>query len=220
MSSKSIFLDQPVYDYLRDVSLREPEVMTALRDETAGLEMAVMQIAPEQGQFMTMLVKLLNVRNAIEVGTFTGYSALAIAMGLPDDGRLLACDISEEWTGIGRKYWQRAEQDHKIDLRLAPALETLDALLKDGKAGQFEFSFIDADKENYLNYYERCLKLLRSGGLIVVDNVLWGGSVADAENQTPETCAIREFNAFVKTDARVDISMIPVGDGLTLLRKK
>lgn len=219
MSSKTIFLNQSVYDYLTAASLREPEVMTALRHETAELEMAVMQIAPEQGQFMTLLVQLLGVRHAIEVGTFTGYSALAIAMGLPDDGRLLACDVSQEWTDMGRKYWQRAGQAHKIDLRLAPALETLDALLADGKAGQFDFAFIDADKENYLNYYERCLQLLRPGGLIVVDNVLWGGSVADPENQKPDTCSIREFNLFVKTDARVDISMIPVGDGLTLIRK-
>ncbi len=220
MSSKTIFLNQAVYDYLCDVSLHESEVMTALRKETAELEMAVMQIAPEQGQFMTLLVQLLGVRNAIEIGTFTGYSALAIAMGLPDDGCLLACDVSQEWTAIGRKYWQRAGQAHKINLRLAPALETLNALLADGKAGEFDFAFIDADKENYRNYYERCLQLLRPGGLIVVDNVLWGGSVADSENKKPDTCAIREFNLFVKSDARVDISMIPMGDGLSLIRKK
>ena len=220
MSSKTIFLNQPIYDYLCDVSLREPEVMRLLRHETAELEMAVMQIAPEQGQFMTLLVQLLGVRKAIEVGSFTGYSALAIAMGLPEDGRLIACDISEEWTAIGKRYWQLAGQADKIDLRLAPAIETLDALLNNDQAGEFDFAFIDADKQNYLNYYERCLQLLRSGGLIVVDNVLWGGSVVDVENQTPDTCAIRDFNLFVKNDVRIDISMIPVGDGLSLIRKK
>ncbi len=220
MSSKTIFLDQLTYDYLCDVSLREPEVMAALRDETAGLEMAVMQVAPEQGQLMTLLVRLLGARKAIEIGTFTGYSALAIAMALPDDGCLIACDVSQKWTAIARKYWQRAGQAHKINLCLAPALETLDALLQDGKEGQFDFVFIDADKENYLNYYQRCLQLLRPGGLIVVDNVLWGGSVADPENKTPATTAIRKFNLCVKNDARIDISMIPVGDGLSLIRKK
>ncbi len=220
MSAKTIFLNQPVYDYLRDVSLRESEIMTALRNETAGLEMAIMQIAPEQGQFMTLLMQLLGVRKAIEVGTFTGYSALAIAMGLPEDGRLIACDISDEWTTIGKRYWQLAGQSDKIDLRLAPAIETLDGLLNNGQAGEFDFAFIDADKQNYLNYYERCLQLLRPGGLIMVDNVLWDGSVADPENQKPDTCAIREFNSFIKSDVRIDISMIPVGDGLTLIRKK
>ena len=220
MSSKTIFLNQSIYDYLCDVSLREPEVMAALRHETARLEMAVMQIAPEQGQFMTLLVQLLGVRKAIEIGTFTGYSALAIANGLPEDGRLIACDISEAWTTIGKRYWQLAGQADKIDLRLAPAIETLNALLSDGQAGSFDFAFIDADKENYLNYYERCLQLLRPGGLIVVDNVLWGGSVVDAENQKSDTCAIRDFNLFVKNDARVDLSLIPVGDGLSLIRKR
>jgi len=220
VSAKTIFLDQPVYDYLRDVSLRESEVMLALRHETAELEMAMMQIAPEQGQFMTLLVQLLGVRRAIEVGTFTGYSALAIAMGLPEDGCLIACDISDEWTAIGKRYWRLAGQADKIELRLAPAIETLDGLLNDGQAGEFDFAFIDADKESYLNYYERCLQLLRPGGLIVVDNVLWDGSVAEPENQKPDTCAIREFNLFVKHDTRIDISMIPVGDGLSLIRKR
>lgn len=220
MSAKTIFLDQPVYDYLRDVSLRESEVMLALRHETAELEMAMMQIAPEQGQFMTLLVQLLGVRRAIEVGTFTGYSALAIAMGLPEDGCLIACDISDEWTAIGKRYWRLAGQTDKIELRLAPAIETLDGLLNDGQAGKFDFAFIDADKESYLSYYERCLQLLRPGGLIVVDNVLWDGSVAEPENQKPDTCAIREFNLFVKHDTRIDISMIPVGDGLSLIRKR
>jgi len=220
LSSKTIFLNQPIYDYLCDVSLREQEVMRLLRHETAELEMAVMQIAPEQGQFMTLLVQLLGVRKAIEVGTFTGYSALAIAMGLPEDGSLIACDISDEWTAIGKRYWQLAGQSDKINLRLAPAIETLDDLLNNDQAGEFDFAFIDADKQNYLNYFERCLQLLRPGGLIVMDNVLWGGSVVDVENQKPDTCAIRDFNLFVKNDARIDISMIPVGDGLSLIRKK
>lgn len=220
MSAKTIFLNQPIYDYLRDVSLRESELMTALRHETAELEMAMMQIAPEQGQFMTLLVQLLSVGKAIEVGTFTGYSALAIAMGLPADGRLIACDISDEWTAIGKRYWRLAGLADKIDLRLAPAIETLDDLLNNAQAGEFDFAFIDADKQNYLNYYERCLQLLCPGGLIVVDNVLWDGSVVDPENQKPDTCAIRDFNLFVKSDQRVDISMIPLGDGLSLIRKK
>ncbi len=219
MSAKTIFLNQPVYDYLRDVSLRESELMRLLRHETAELEMSMMQIAPEQGQFMTLLVRLLGVRRAIEIGTFTGYSALAIAMGLPEDGCLIACDISDEWTAIGKRYWQLADQADKIDLRLAPAIETLDGLLSNGQAGEFDFVFIDADKENYLNYYGRSLQLLRPGGLILVDNVLWDGSVADPENQKSDTCAIRDFNLFVKSDTRVDISMIPVGDGLSLIRR-
>ncbi len=220
MASSTLFLNQPIYDYLCSVSVRESELFSALRKETAQLEMAVMQITPEQGQFMTLLTRLIGARRAIEIGTFTGYSALSITIGLPDDGKLIACDISDEWTRIGKPYWQQAGQADKIDLRLAPALKTLDDLLSSGQAEAFDLAFIDADKVNYLNYYERCFRLLRPGGLIMVDNVLWGGSVVDETNQNPDTCAIREFNQFVHQDARVEISLVPIGDGLTLVRKK
>ena len=220
MSNRTLSIDDRTYDYLCDVSINEPDLLRQLREETAQLEYSVMQISPEQGQFMSLLIKMMAAKRAIEIGTFTGYSALAIAMGLPEDGCLIACDISEEWTAIGKRYWQLAGQADKIDLRLAPAIETLDGLLNYGQAGEFDFAFIDADKQNYLNYYERCLQLLRPGGLIVVDNVLWDGSVADPENQKPDTCSIREFNSFVKSDARIDLSMIPVGDGLSLIGKK
>lgn len=220
MSSTTLFLNQSIYEYMCAISLHEPEVMTELRSETAPLEYAVMQITPEQGQFMTLLTRLVGARRAIEIGTFTGYSTLAIAMGLPDDGQVIACDISEEWTSIGKRYWRQAGLANKIDLRLAPALETLDALVASGETASFDLAFIDADKQSQLSYYERCLELLRPGGLIMVDNVLWGGSVVDDSNQTPETCAIREFNDFLHQDQRVDISLVPIGDGLTLARKR
>lgn len=220
MSTSTLFLTDPVYDYMRQNSLREPELLAQLREETATQELAVMQITPEQGQFMTLLTQLCGVRRAIEVGTFTGYSALCIAMGLPEDGELIACDISEEWTSIGKRYWQQAAMDQKIDLRLAPAVDTLDQLIAAGCSGEFDLAFIDADKQNYQNYYERCLKLLRSGGLIMVDNVFWGGSVADESDQEADTRAIRELNAILKKDDRIDLSMVPIGDGLTLARKR
>lgn len=205
---------------MRQNSLREPELLAQLREETATQELAVMQITPEQGQFMTLLTQLCGVKRAIEVGTFTGYSALCIAMGLPEDGELIACDISEEWTSIGKRYWQQAAMDQKIDLRLAPAVDTLDQLIAAGCSGEFDLAFIDADKQNYQNYYEQCLKLLRSGGLIMVDNVFWGGSVADESDQEADTRAIRELNAILKKDDRIDLSMVPIGDGLTLARKR
>lgn len=220
MASSTLFLNQPIYDYMCSASVRESELFAALREETSTLELAVMQITPEQGQFMNLLTRLIGAQCAIEIGTFTGYSALSIAMGLPGDGKLIACDISDEWTSIGKPYWHQAGQADKIDLRLAPALETLDGLLSSGQAETFDLAFIDADKVNYRNYYERCLQLLRPGGLILVDNVLWGGSVVDDNNQKPDTCAIREFNQFVHQDARVDMSLIPIGDGLTLVRKR
>jgi len=219
MASSTLFLNDQTYDYLRSVSLREPEMMAALRAETAEQELAVMQITPEQGQFMAMLVRLIHATRILEIGTFTGYSALAMAQAMPRGGRLVACDISEEWTSIAQRYWDEAGVADRIELRLAPALETLDRLLAEGQTDGFDLAFIDADKVNYSNYYERCLKLLRPGGLIMVDNVLWGGSVAEESNQEPDTCAIRSFNAAVKADPRVDISMVPIGDGLTLLRK-
>lgn len=213
-------LPDDLYAYLLDVSLREPPVMKRLREETALLERANMQIGPEQGQFMALLVELMGARNALEIGTFTGYSALAVALALPDDGRLVACDISEEWTSIGRRYWEEAGVAHKIDLRLAPALETLDALVAEGRAATFDFAFLDADKEGYGAYYERTLELMRPGGLIVLDNTLWEGKVVDPEATDADTEAIRAINAKLADDDRVTLSLLPVGDGLTLARKR
>ena len=220
MSNKTLNLTDELYQYLLKVSLHETELMTALRKETAKLSMSEMQVSPEQGQFMALLAKLLDARQVIEVGTFTGYSTLAIAQVLPADGKVIACDVSEEWTSMAMRYWEQAGIVDKIDLRLAPALDTLDGLLQEERAGDFDMAFIDADKENYLNYYERCLELLRPGGLIMVDNVLWGGSVVDASNQKPEPVAIRELNEHIYRDSRVDISLVPIGDGVTLARKR
>ena len=182
--------------------------------------MGGMQIGADQGVLLAFLVRLIGAQKAIEVGTFTGYSALAVASALPADGRLVCCDISAEWTAIARRYWKRAGVAGKMDLRIAPALETLDALLAQGKGGKFDFAFIDADKENYANYYERCLKLVRRGGLIAVDNTLWGGSVVDPRNGTVDTRAIRSFNRKLVRDRRVDMALVPIGDGLSLAVKR
>ncbi|MEZ0123184.1 MAG: class I SAM-dependent methyltransferase [Candidatus Reddybacter sp.] len=219
MSSKYTSLDQQLYDYILASSLRESPALAELRAETATLPMAVMQIAPEQGQFMALLVKLMGARRTIEVGVYTGYSALAVAEALPDDGLLIACDINAETTDIAQRYWQQAGVAHKIDLHLAPAVQTLQALLDEGPAGSFDFAFIDADKTGYSDYYELCLALLRPGGLIVVDNVLWGGAVLDASTDDEDTQAIQRFNAQVCVDQRVDLSLLPIADGLSLLRK-
>jgi caffeoyl-CoA O-methyltransferase len=207
-------------DYLRDVSLQEPEILQRLREETAAHPRAGMQITPEQGQFMVVLMRLLNARLTLEVGVFTGYSSLAVALALPADGKIIACDISSEYTATARKYWREAGVESKIDLRLAPGLKTMDALIAEGRAGTFDFAFIDADKENYANYYERALVLLRPGGLIAVDNVLWHGRVIDTEMNDADTLAIRAFNEKMHSDERVWHSMLPVGDGLTLAVKK
>ena len=220
MTRRTNHLPEELYAYLLDVSLREPFVMRRLREETASLEKANMQIGPEQGQFMTLLVELMGARNALEVGTFTGYSALAVALALPDDGCLVACDVSEEWTAIGRRYWEEAGVAHKIDLRLAPALQTLDGLLAEGRAGTFDFAFIDADKKGYDAYYERAVKLMRTGGLIVLDNTLWEGKVVDPTVVDIDTEAIRAINKKLAGDARVTLSLLPIGDGLTLARKR
>lgn len=218
MGKKTLPLNDRLYDYLLSVSLNETPLLRALREETDQLEAAAMQISADQGQFMALLLKILNARRVIEIGTFTGYSALVMALALPDDGEIICCDTSVEWTDIAKRYWADAGVDSKIDLRLAPALETLDGLITEGQQNTFDFAFIDADKVNMPNYYESCLQLIRPGGLIAVDNVLWGGAVIDPENQAADTVAIREFNDMLKGDDRVDLSLVPIGDGLTLAR--
>ena len=221
MSRTSLSITESVSDYLLSVSLREADVLRELRDETASHPNANMQISPEQGQFMQMLVRLIGAKKVVEVGVFTGYSSLAVALALPETGRIVACDVSEEYTSIARRYWEKAEIADKVDLRLAPAVETLDHLLKhDQGAETFDMAFIDADKESYLLYYERILKLLRPGGLMLVDNVLWSGLPADPEHHDSNTDAIREFNAFLFQDERIDLSLLPLADGLTLSRKR
>ena len=219
MSSTTIQMRSELHSDLLQHSVRDSSVQQALREETQELTMGRMQISPEQGQLMEFLASLIGAKRAIEVGTFTGYSALCVALALPEDGYLLACDISEEWTNIGRRYWKEAGVDDKIDLKLGPAVETLSQLSTE-QSGSFDFAFIDADKVNYDSYYELCLKLIRTGGLILVDNVLWGGSVIDDSIQDEDTIAIRELNAKLYTDPRVDVSMLSVGDGLTLVRKR
>lgn len=220
MSNRSISLTDSLYEYLLSVSLREPRLLLELREETAAMPNASMQIAPEQGQFMALLARLTGARRCLEVGVFTGYSSLAVALALPEDGRIVACDVNEQWTAIARAYWQAAGVEHKIELRIAPALETLDRMIEAGRADSFDLAFIDADKVNYLGYYERALTLLRPGGLVVVDNTLWSGRVIDPEVSDENTVALRHFNEVLHRDERVDLSLIPVGDGLTLARKK
>jgi len=220
MSNTTLNLNDQLYKYLLGVSLRESEVLQALREETANLPEHNMQISPEQGQFMRLLVQLIGATKGIEIGVFTGYSALSMAMGLPEEGRLIALDVSEEWTNVGRRYWEMAGVAHKIDLRIAPAIESLQNLVAEGKEGTFDFAFIDADKENYYNYYEYCLQLLRPNGLIAIDNVLWSGKVADVDNSEAETVAIRALNKKLHKDDRIDLSLLPLSDGLTLIRKK
>lgn len=220
MSNKTFTLDEPLYQYLLSVSLREPELLRELRDETANVRLSRMQIAPEQGQFMALIAQLMGAKRCLEIGVYTGYSALCIARVLPDDGLIIACDISEEWTAIARRYWQKAGVEKKIDLRIAPALETLDRLLAQGRARTFDFAFIDADKENYWEYYERCFALLRGGGLIAIDNTLWSGKVADPAEEDSETQAIRAFNERLAKDERISMSLVPIGDGVTLALKR
>jgi predicted O-methyltransferase YrrM len=220
MSNRSIVLTDPLYDYMNAVSLRESPCLLALREETAAMSQHRMQISPEQGQFMALLVRLTGARRCLEVGVFTGYSSLATALALPEDGRIVACDISEEWTAVARRHWRAAGVEHKVDLRIAPADVTLEALLADGEEGGFDFAFIDADKGGYLGYYERLLRLLRPGGLLLVDNTLWSGRVADPGVTDADTVALRQFNEYLCRDSRIDLSLLPVGDGLTLARKR
>jgi predicted O-methyltransferase YrrM len=220
MPSEDLTIGDELWEYIRRVTLREPEVLQRLRQETASDPNSSFQISAEQGQFMALLMHLIGARRTIEIGVYTGYSALAVALALPDDGRIIACDKNAEWTSVARRYWREAGVQHKIDLRLGPALATLDHLIADGQQGRFDFVFVDADKTNYANYYERALVLLRPGGLIGVDNVLWYGRVIDASFDDPDTRAIRAFNEQIKNDDRVWLSMLAVRDGLTLACKK
>ncbi len=220
MSARSLGLSDELHAYLLSVTAQPDPIFERLKAETLATEHGGMQISPEQAQFMTLLVKMLGARRIIEVGTFTGYSAMTMARALPADGKLIACDVSEEWTAIGQRYWAEAGVADKIDLRIAPARQTLDALIVGGQSGSFDMAFIDADKENYPAYYDRCLTLIRPGGLIAIDNTLWSGAVADKSDQTPDTRAIRETNAEVHKDPRVESCLIPIGDGLMLAWKK
>jgi len=218
MSNKTLCITKELYNYMLSISLREPDVLRELRNETAQDENANMQISPEQGQFMGLLVKLLGAKQTIDVGVYTGYSSLCIGLVLPSDGRVIACDINREWTDIARRYWRKAGVEDKIELRLAPAQQTLEDLLEQG-VDIFDFAFIDADKKNYDMYYEYCLQLIRPGGLIAIDNVLWDGAVADAAINDADTVAIRNLNQKIHTDSRVEISLVPIADGLALVRK-
>ena len=211
---------EKLYEYLKSVSVREPAILRRLREETASLPNAGMQVPPEHGQFLAFLVQLMGARRTLEVGVYTGYSSLAVALALPRDGRIVACDVSEEYTSIARRYWKEAGVDHMIELRIKPALETLKELLSERQQGRFDFAFIDADKANYEGYYECALELIRPGGLIAIDNVLWHGKVIDDAVNDADTMAIRALNKKLLSDSRVSLSMIPISDGLTLLLKR
>jgi predicted O-methyltransferase YrrM len=219
MSNRTLQIDDGLYDYLTAVSLRESQVLRDLREETSKLDTAAMQIAPEQGQFMAFLVKSLGAERCLEVGSYTGYSALVCANALPPHGRLIALDISKEWTDIARRYWRMAGVEKKIELRLGPADESLREMLKSGEQGRIDFMFIDADKPGYRTYFELGLDLLRPGGVIAFDNVLWGGRVADPDASDADTVAIRQLNEYLHGLTDLDLSLVPIGDGLTLVRK-
>jgi len=220
LSNRTLSIDDRTYDYLCDVSINEPDLLRQLREETSQLEYSVMQISPEQGQFMSLLIKMMAAKRAIEIGTFTGYSSICVASAMPEEGRLICCDISPQWTSIAEKYWALAGLEEKIELYTQPAELTLQKLLDDGAEKTFDFIFIDADKQNYISYYEMALRLLRKGGIIAVDNTLWSGAVADPENIEPGTRAIRRFNDMLKEDTRVSSSLLTIGDGLTLILKE
>jgi len=220
MSNASLGLPADLNAYLQRVGVREHPLLTRLRDETAALPQHGMQIAPEQGALMAMLVRLMGARRCVEVGTFTGYSSLAVALALPDDGRITCFDVSDEWTAVARRYWAEAGVGDRVELRLGPGVEGLDGLLAEGAAGTVDFAFVDADKVSYPLYHERLMDLLRPGGLVAYDNVLWGGAVVDPAADDADTRAIRALNDSLATDERVDVSMVPIADGLTLARKR
>ena len=218
MSTRNSNIPAELYDYILNTSLRDQPVLQKLRAKTGEMKNAGMQISPDQGQFMALLIKLIGAKKTLEVGVFTGYSSLVVAQALPDDGKVIACDISEEFTSIAKPFWQEAGVAHKIDLRIGPAKNSLDALLANGHAGTFDFAFIDADKEGYPDYYERSLKLLRPGGLILIDNAFMGNRIITATEGGPKI--VRDLNAALKTDNRVDVSLLSIGDGLYLARKR
>ena len=220
MANKTIGISDELAAYVVEVGTREPELLVRLREETAALPQHGMQIAPEQGAFLALLVELIGARRCIEVGTFTGYSSTVVALALPEDGRLVCCDVSEEWTSLARKYWDEAGVAGKIDLRIAPATETLDRLLADGEQDAFDFAFIDADKAGYDGYYERVLRLVRPGGLIALDNTLWGGQVLDQDTDDKDTRALRALNAKLADDERITLCLLPLADGVTLARRR
>ena len=220
MSSSTIGLSNELRKYMLDVSFRDDDILRQLREETLTLKEAQMQISPEQGSLLSILTKILNAKKTLDIGVFTGYSSLVVARELPNDGLVVACDTSIEWTSIAKKYWKLAGVDNKVDLRLAPAIETLEKLIEEGQGSTYDFSFIDADKINYQSYYEYSLTLVKPGGIIAIDNVLWSGQVIDESDSEPATRAIRSFNEKLYQDDRVSISMVPIGDGLTLAYKK
>jgi predicted O-methyltransferase YrrM len=220
VTDRRLQITDELHRYLVDHSVREPDVLARLRDATASLPQAQMQIGPEQGQLMALLAKLVGAKRCIEVGVFTGYSSLAVALALPQDGSILACDVSEKWTAIARRFWREAGVEHKIELKLQPAVRTLEELLAAGEAGRYDFAFVDADKPAYDTYYELLLKLLRPGGLMALDNTLWSGAVADPDEREPNAVALRALNEKLHRDERIDLSLLPVGDGLTLARKR
>ena len=218
--SRAFLFSEALGSYYEKVAVREPPLFKQLREETAKLPMARMQIAPEEGQFLDLLLMMLQPTRCIEVGVFTGYSSLAVALALPEDGRIVACDVSEQWTAIARRFWREAGVEHKIELKLQPAARTLEQLLAAGEAGRYDFAFVDADKPAYDTYYELLLKLLRPGGLMALDNTLWSGAVANPNEREPNTVALRALNDKLHRDERIDLSLLPVGDGLTLARKR
>ncbi|MHB1544258.1 MAG: class I SAM-dependent methyltransferase [Gammaproteobacteria bacterium] len=220
MSNQTLAVDDRLYGYLIHASLREPEILKRLRDETAALPEHSMQIAPEEGQFLAFLVRLIGAKHCLEVGVFTGYSSLWVVSALPEEGTLRALDVSEPYTSVARRYWREAGIEDRIDLRLGPARKTLLRMTQNGERGSYDFAFIDADKVNYLHYYESVLDLLRPGGIVAIDNVLWGGAVADPSNHEVDTIAIRKFNEHLHQDERIDLTLIPIGDGLTVARKR
>lgn len=220
MANRTLNLSENLYAYFQRISIRADPILDALRAETSNLPGAMMQIAPEQGQFMHLLARIAGVQKALEIGVYTGYSALCVARALPEDGQLIACDINAEWTAVARRYWQRANVQDKIDLRLKPARETLEELLEAGASGTFDFSFIDADKEKYNHYFEQALELTKRGGLVLIDNVLWSGKVADVDVNDVNTSAIRELNRRLYDDVRIDFVTLPLGDGLTIIVKR
>lgn len=220
MSDRTLALDDTLYEYLKSVSLREPEILRQLRKKTTSLAQHSMQISPEQGQLMGLLVELIQAHKCLEIGTFTGYSALSVARKLPESGSLIACDISQDFINYAKPFWEAAGVADKIDIRIGPAIDTLDGLIANGEISTFDFTFIDADKINYLRYFQRALDLTRTGGLICIDNVLWNGAVADPTKNDEDTVAIRAFNQALSSDNRISLSLLPIGDGLTLARKR